>query len=49
MNFVGNADAAARANVIVNFGEIVWRKDDLSGNAGKSFRDVSGNAPPLPF
>ena len=49
LNFVGYADAAVCANVVVNFSEIIRRKDDLAGNAGKSFRDVSGNAPPIPF
>jgi hypothetical protein len=38
-----------RANVFVNFGEVVGREGDLSSNAGKSFRNVRGNAPPFPF
>ncbi len=49
MNFIGNADAPVRAHVFVNFGEVVRRKDDLASNAGKSFRNVSGNAPPFLF
>ncbi len=34
LNFVGNADAAGSANMLIDFGEIIWRKNDLTRDAG---------------
>jgi hypothetical protein len=49
LHFVGDTDAAVRANVFVRFAEIAGRENDLARYAGKSFRNVGGNPPPFRF
>ena len=44
LHFVGDADATGRADVLVGFGEIAGRKNNLAGDAGERFGDVRGDS-----
>ncbi len=47
LHFVGDADAACGADVLVGFREISGRKNNLAGDAGQRFGDVRCDAAAL--